>query len=511
MMRLWRRRDGRRRDVAPVVAVVGTGLFCAVPLARLLPVATVVLIAVGGVAAIALTTRKDEITVLSIFFITLFVVPANLAFGPLGAAGTPSTLVCDVMLILWLLALLSRRMAPSMPRRIQPLHVAIGFYVFANLLGYLAGLMRSMPADEASAADRGLLGIAAVAGLVLFTADTVRTRRDIDLLLGRMVLGGCVVSLVGVVQFLGFDLAAAIHVPGLTRREVIVDQARGDFIRVYGTATHAIEFGVVLSMIFLIALHRALYAPPERSARRWLAVVVVGAGIPLAIARSAVITILVGLVVLGATWTIRRMVNAAFLALPALIALQIAVPGLLSTIKNLFLHAGGDASIEGRTGDYAVVGRYFAERPLFGRGLGTFLPSRYIILDNEYLFELVTVGLLGVAATLTLFVVACSLARGARRRAVDEETRHLGQTLVAVLCGAGVAAATFDAFGFAVMFGVTFFTMGMCGALWRVQRESPTASPTPSSAVATKATTTVPASAGAGALRRRADQPLQRA
>ena len=74
------------------------------------------------------------------------------------------------------------------------------------------------------------------------------------------------------------------------------------------------------------------------------------------------------------------------------------MPGLLGTLRSLFLHASSDPSVKGRTNDYTVVFQYVGERPWFGRGPGTFLPGRYILLDNQFLGALVATGVVGVIA-----------------------------------------------------------------------------------------------------------------
>ncbi len=86
--------------------------------------------------------------------------------------------------------------------------------------------------------------------------------------------------------------------------------------------------------------------------------------------------------------------------------MRFAIPGLLGTIRYLFLHMFEDDSYEGRRQDYSVVGRFIKERPLFGRGFGTFLPERYVYLDNQYLGLLIELGIVGMLAffVILLFV-----------------------------------------------------------------------------------------------------------
>src|SRR5690606_14397215 len=126
-------------------------------------------------------------------------------------------------------------------------------------------------------------------------------------------------------------------------------------------------------------------------------------------------------------------------------------PGLLGTLRSIFLAFSDDPSIQGRLDDYPVVAEYFANRPWFGRGIGTFLPELYILLDNQWLGTLITHGLVGVAALAGLHVTASALAIIAYRRSQTEADRHLCIALlstqaIAVLCGFTFDTHAFDTF-----------------------------------------------------------------
>src|SRR6185312_10538507 len=103
-----------------------------------------------------------------------------------------------------------------------------------------------------------------------------------------------------------------------------------------------------------------------------------------------------------------------------------------------------DPSIEGRTNDYAWVGYWFSQRPLLGRGPGTLIPELYLVLDNQWLYTLVTQGTLGVAALAALHLTCVSLASVALRRSASAEDRHLCAALIAVQVVAILVAGRFD-------------------------------------------------------------------
>ena len=232
-----------------------------------------------------------------------------------------------------------------------------------------------------------------------------------------------------------------------------------------GTTSHPIEFAVVLSMILPIALHYARFAVAGRARWWWLAVFLMGAAIPLSVARSGIVGAAVALGIMYFTWpkNFRHRILAGLLA--GLLACSVVVPGLIGTFRSLFLNAATDPSTVGRTNDYAPAWAYIKEAPLFGRGFGTFIPDLYRTLDNQYLGLLIEAGLLGLLSTLVLFVGAMVVAWLVRRRAGLDEDRDLAQTLLAGIAVVTVNAATFDLFGFSMCTGITFLLLGAIGAL----------------------------------------------
>src|SRR5680860_557050 len=127
---------------------------------------------------------------------------------------------------------------------------------------------------------------------------------------------------------------------------------------------------------------------------------------------------------------------------PVAVALRLAIPGLLGTIVSLFTNFFNDPSISGRTQDYGVIFGVYADNPWFGRGLFTFVPRYYRILDNRYLMALVELGIIGLTAVIVFFVVGFFTARGAKRRATSADDRHIALALSASLVGLATSYAT---------------------------------------------------------------------
>jgi O-antigen ligase len=109
----------------------------------------------------------------------------------------------------------------------------------------------------------------------------------------------------------------------------------------------------------------------------------------------------------------------------------------------------------------------------WGRGLGTFVPDVYFILDNQYLAALLQGGMIGLGAFVALLVVGLCVARGVGRRATDPAMRSLGQALTATIASLAVSAFVFDSLSFRQSGFLLFLVIGCAGALWSLVRHEP--------------------------------------
>lgn len=426
----------------------------------------------GNLPPPVLLRKFDPFPLLTVpLLVLVFVLPARFVLPALGAAGRPAILYATGLMLLWLLTW-SR--PGGLPAGRNPVRWLIGLYLVAQLLTYAAGFDRGLPMLEASSADRWLLLSLATAGIALFVCDAAPSRRELDRVLQRATVAGGVTALIGALQFLlGLDVTRYMQLPGLSpNRALIGISERGDgFSRVAGSASHYIEFGVILAMLLPLALHFAIYADTSgRRVRRWLLVALLGSSLPFSVSRSGVLAATVAFGVLFAVWPWRMRLNAVVLALAAVAVYRVLQPGLLGTIRSLFSNASDDPSVQGRTDDYSIVFTYVGERPWFGRGAGTFMPERYILLDNQYLNTLASQGVVGLAALLLLTLGAYWLARSVRLRGADDETRHLAQALAASVMAAVVVSTTFDSLSFTGFTCLLFLVIGAAGALWRLDR-----------------------------------------
>lgn len=413
---------------------------------------------------------------LTVLLVLLVVVPATLVVGPLGAAGTPSLLLGAAFLGWWCLGRVDRRF--GLVRGRQPMRPVVAVFIGAMLASYAVGMMRVADPLEIRSADRAVLRMLGAVGILLITADGVRSRAGLDRLLRRMSVAAGVLASVGLVQFLlGIEVNEYIKIPGLTEHlpPQLIHQ-RSIFRRVPGTTTHPIEFGVSLAIALPIALHCAMTAVRHKRGY-WVCVALIAAAIPTSLSRAAMLGVGCAWVFQIATWDFRRRVNALIVTPFALVGMRLAVPGLLGTLRSLFTSFSQDPSIAGRTQDYDYVGRFIAERPWLGRGFGTFVPDLYTTLDNQYLGQIVETGYVGLAALLTLLGSGVVVAWRIRRRTTDPDQRGLAVALAAAAIVPLVTFVTFDGMAFSVVTGFTFLVLGCVGAAARLYPGVPPVGP----------------------------------
>lgn len=417
--------------------------------------------------------RPDAVSLLTLYLLLIVAIPSKLTVAPFGVAGTPAYFVGLMALAWWIFYEIQRtRIGPAGPHPVRTMFV---FMACAFSASYIAAMSRPIDATEASSADLGLVATAAWGGALLLAHDGISSRKRADVLLRRIALAGGAIATLGIVQFAtGMAFVDKIEIPGLRANISLTGVAlRNGFNRPAGTALHPIEFGTVITMILPIALTFALIDRRRSWLRRWYPVGAIGVAVALAISRSALIEALVALVLLSVSWSSkRRLLGVGVLSVFGG-AVFLTTPGLLGTLLGLFTGIGGDSSAQSRSGSYEIASEFIARAPIFGRGLFTFLP-RYRILDNQYLGLLIDVGVVGLAAFLGLIVAGMFCARAVRKLSDDDDTKQLGQSLVASIAAGASGLALFDGFSFPMSTGVFFLLLGIAGALWRLERQRPT-------------------------------------
>jgi O-antigen/teichoic acid export membrane protein/O-antigen ligase len=438
----------------------------------------------GPEAAPARGRRRAEIAadansatvlkILTCYLVLLELVPSAWVVPALGAVGTPSNIFALLALLWYLAAWLGGRITPA-PATRSP-RVIMCFLAAALLLAYISlGQSNRAPlSTEVTAADRGLIGLAAWIGVVVVSSAGIRDYDRLQTLLRRAVLMGTAVAALGIFEsFTKTNPIASLHIPGLDPVST-ADQflTRAGLTRPSSTAQHPLELAGVLTMLLPFAIQQALDPKYQGRLRKWAPVVLIGGMIPLTVSRTSIIGLVVVLIMLLPTWRpARRWAALVFLLFGALAA-KVAVPGLGTTVVNMFsaLTDGGDASTQARVSDYAGVAPYIAQRPWFGRGFGTFIPDLYRYTDNMYLLALVEIGIFGTLVIAALFLVGYRAGRLGRRLYTDEPRRELGQSFAAAMAAGLIVSGTFDSLTFPMFAGLAFLLLGLAGAYLGIAR-----------------------------------------
>lgn len=413
-------------------------------------------------------TRVGVVTLTTAYLAALLFIPSSLIFRPLGGVGTPAVILSLLMLLWYAASWITGKVVPSGAGR--PVRLAVLAFAMAVLASFVAAMTREIPAVEALGAERGLITILSWAGLVVVLSQGVSRYEQIEKIMRRAVIFGSVVALIGILEFYtGINLTNYLRIPGLS---VNLDYdtllSRGDFYRPSSTAVDPIEFSVAMVLLLPFALHQALDPVRPGRIRRWLPVALIAFAIPVSVSRSGIAGLAIALLFLVPTWepAQRRGFLAALVVGTGLV--KVAAPGLLGTLGTYFSGLAstyGDGSVYStRVSAIALDWPYVVQRPLFGRGWGTFLPATYSWTDNMYLNLLVGTGVAGLLCVIVLYLTGIQCAAAGRRKTQDPRRRHFGQALVAALAAAVLTSATFDSLSFPMFAGLIMLILGIAGA-----------------------------------------------
>jgi O-antigen ligase len=307
--------------------------------------------------------------------------------------------------------------------------------------------------------------------------SVVRKQEQLDLLLRFLVGGGAIIAVLSIIESrTQYNIFNDLYrvIPLLEPRELATAPLEGRGLRSYASAQHPIALGAALVML----IPPAVYLAKRTALRRWgLAAGLLALGALATLSRTSVVMLLVVLIVFA--WLRPREMKRLWpLALPLLVAVHIALPGTLGTLKNSFFPAGGLIAEQntnkgyrgqGRVADIGPALQEFAEKPLFGQGYGTRIVDltrqNAQILDDQWLVTLLETGLLGVAAWLWFIL------RGIRRlaKASKDDASPRGWLFVALtasIIAYAVGMLTYDAFAFIQVTFLFFILLAFgCAAL----------------------------------------------
>ena len=413
-------------------------------------------------------TRIDAAGLLSIMICLVMLIPARLILPSLSEVGRPAVLLGIGLWCWWVLVRFSPRLMVGGP---QPMRWMVMFYMVSLLTSYAAGYWRGLTSMEANGADRAILAALGFTGVVLTAADGIPNWDRMRGVLRMLVWCAGIVGFLGLVQFaFWLDVTQYIVIPGLSSNGVVPGfELRGGAIRVASTMTHYIEFSTVMAMTLPFAIHFARFAPRRRARQLFMvAATVIAAAIPATVSRTGFVAVGLALIVMIPVWSWRMRYNMAMVSTFLVAGLIVMKPSLTTTLVNLFTNASGDTSVTTRTKRYEMVSYYFEQRPWLGRGTGTWISPQYQFLDNQWLAQALSTGILGVAMLALLHLTAITLAFISLRRSNSVEDRHLCAALIATQLIALVVAGLFDALSFSTYTMVLALMVGLTGTVWRL-------------------------------------------
>jgi polysaccharide biosynthesis protein PslJ len=294
--------------------------------------------------------------------------------------------------------------------------------------------------------------------LILYFVTSVVRPRDVVFFLEFVVVGAAVLGFLSVIEWrTGYNPFQQLNrvLPFLSPVGSPIDTFRAGLNRAYASAQHPIAFGALMALVLPFA---AVFAYRRRTLLWIVCTMLILLGSLASIARTSLIM----LVAVGVVLVLLRPAAArevAPLLLPVAVAVQIAMPGTLSTVKATFLPKHGlvaeQANAQVGSGRVASLGPALDEaslRPLLGLGFGTRIvdegpKKNAFILDDEWLSTLLEVGIVGAAAWIWLFIRFCTRA-GKAARADDSERGWLLTAFTASVASFAVGMAFFDAFAF---------------------------------------------------------------
>ena len=410
--------------------------------------------------------RADSVTALCIFVALLLGIPSSWSVRALGSIGSPATIIGLAAFFWWCWYQLHR--ATRRHVRVQPVRWAIAILLLMTVVSYARAVFLPMSADEVSPAESGLIRLVSLFGIALVANDGIRTPRRMHILVRFVVAGAALVAAFSVVQFITGEVwIDKISIPGLTQNAAFELGQRQGLTRPTGTASHPIELASMLTMVLPLAILSARSDDRIRFSRI-LMIGTIFLGIVLSLSRTAILCLVIGLALTLPSLPRRWRIAAGVAGLSVMGVLYVTVPGLVGTLRGLFVGLSNDPSVQSRTDSFGLVLQFISRSPWIGRGLGTFLP-KYWILDNMYLQLLIEIGLLGVLALLGVLFTAMIVGWKARNRFTGID-RNLATGIVAGVASGTASLAFFDTFAFPQSSVMLFLLVGMSGAYWRLAR-----------------------------------------
>ena len=416
----------------------------------------------------SIAVRNHAVPLLQAYAVAVMVFPSEFVLKAVGGGGYLAALIGFCMFLAWVASTLLGMHNPLEYR--SPVRIALAGMWLVSLASYALINRTTVSTTALTGADRWLLQLVGVSGVILVASEYLRSLDDVKRVLRALVWGGAFCGLVAAMQFwLRLDITPYLKLPGFSFNSAdgfVGIGTRGGIARVPGTSIDPIELGVTAAMLLPLAVYLAVYDVKRSRIARWLPVFGIAVCIPTSVSRAAILGSGVALGTLIASLPPTRRLGGITGIGVAVAGVFLTAHGLIGTLKQYFLAGTADASIEHRVNNYAYVEQQVKEAPFFGHGGGTYFVQSIHILDNQYLTTAVELGLVGVCALLFYLLWPAVTAFAARGRTTQTELRDLcaalaGAELAAVLC-----SGTFDSLSFPMFVSVQALVVGLIGAAW---------------------------------------------
>jgi hypothetical protein len=414
--------------------------------------------------------RPAAVTLLSVVALTLFIFPSNAVIHAVGGAGYVAALVSYLLILLYVGGVIVGLHHPLQYH--SPVRTALCALWIVSLISYVLMDRSILNQTQQTGADRWLMQMAGVSGIILVASECIHTYEDVRRVLRALCWGDAFCGLVAAMQWwLNRDITPYLReLPGFTinlAAGIYGIESRGGVARVAGTGIDPIEMGVVAGMILPIAIYLAMYDKHRSVLARWLPVPFIAICIPVSVSRSAIIAAVISIGVLVISMTPARRVSL-LAGLPIAIGgIFIASHHLIGTLDQFFFAGSSDNSIAHRLNNYPFVEAQVRLAPWFGQGGGTYyFTSEVNILDNQYLTTLIELGLIGVVVLAFYLLWPAVAALSSRRIALDEKTRDLCAALAGAELAGTFCSGTFDSLSFPLFVNTQAIIIGLIGAIW---------------------------------------------
>jgi hypothetical protein len=364
---------------------------------------------------------------LAAFLAMLFLLPvAGIKFNiPTPIAATPDRVFIGAMVVAVVIAAMRGPVGPALRRPVL-FRASVAVFVAIAFISLAANAHDIVRQDLVSITQGRVVMLLGFVAVAVYATSVLRPEeiRNFGLLL--VILGTVMAAGVVVERRLGYNVfyellakplnAVASVAP--TPTETNPDPTRADRKVIVGPTEH----GLAVTSMFALVMPFALVGLSEArgSTRWWYGIsIALMLGAALSTERKTGVIAPVAAAAVFAAYRPRAAVRMLPLLLLMLVFIKVSAPGALGTVFEL-QSATTSNSTAGRSDDFAAVAPEFLARPLLGGGYGTRDIERVYevrILDDEYLGELLSVGLIGVFAFFAMIVSTMLIAhRLARSR-----------------------------------------------------------------------------------------------